>query len=85
MREKSAQRFFETAEHRDGVGRLSGLVITATEDPELLVITARSEVALKSGGTYANRYVMLTRFRDGKVLDHTEYFNPLPIIEMFKA
>src|SRR5215207_9266015 len=33
-------------------------VITATEDPELLVITARSEVALKSGGTYANRYVM---------------------------
>jgi ketosteroid isomerase-like protein len=61
------------------------VVVTATEDPELLVTTARSEVLLKGGGTYANRYVMLTRFRDGKVLDHTEYFNPLPIIEMFKA
>jgi ketosteroid isomerase-like protein len=61
------------------------VVVTATEDPELLITTARSEVLLKSGGTYANRYVMLTRFRDGKVLDHTEYFNPLPVIELFKA
>jgi ketosteroid isomerase-like protein len=61
------------------------VVVTATEDPALLVTTARSEVLLKGGGTYANRYVMLTRFRDGKVLDHTEYFNPLPILEMFKA
>lgn len=61
------------------------VVVTATEDPELLVTTARSEVLLKGGGTYANRYVMLTRFRDGKVFDHTEFFNPLPIIEMFKG
>jgi ketosteroid isomerase-like protein len=61
------------------------VVVTATEDPELLITTARSEVLLKSGGTYANRYVMLTRLRDGKVLDHTEYFNPLPVIELFKA
>ena len=36
------------------------VVITATEDPELLVTTARSEAMLSSGGTYANRYVMLT-------------------------
>jgi ketosteroid isomerase-like protein len=61
------------------------VVVTATEDPALLVTTARSEVLLKSGGTYANRYVMLTRFRDGKVLDHTEYFNPLPVLEMFRS
>jgi ketosteroid isomerase-like protein len=61
------------------------VVVMATEDPELLVTTARSEVLLKSGGTYANRYVMLTRIRDGKVLDHTEFFNPLPVIELFKA
>ena len=58
------------------------VLITATEDPELLVITARSEVALKSGGTYANRYVMLTRARGGKVVEHVEYFNPLPVMEI---
>ena len=58
------------------------VVITATENPELLVITARSEVALKSGGTYANRYVMLTRARGGKLVEHVEYFNPLPVMEI---
>jgi len=60
------------------------VVITATEDPELLVITARSEVALKSGGTYTNRYVMLTRARGDKLIEHVEYFNPLPILETFR-
>jgi ketosteroid isomerase-like protein len=60
------------------------VVITATEDPELLVITARSEVALKSGGTYANSYVMLTRARGDKLVEHVEYFNPLPVLERFR-
>jgi uncharacterized protein len=60
------------------------VVMTATEDPELLVITARSEVALKSGGTYANRYVMLTRARGHKLVEQVEYFNPLPVLEMYR-
>ena len=59
------------------------VVILRTEDPELLVTTARSEVALLSGQSYANSYVILTRFRDGKVIEHIEYFNPLPVIEAF--
>ena len=60
------------------------VVMTATEDPELLVSTARSEVALKSGGTYANHYVMMTRARGDKLVEHVEYFNPLPVLEMFR-
>jgi ketosteroid isomerase-like protein len=59
------------------------VTILATEEPGLLVATARSEVLLKSGRTYANSYVILTRFRDGKVVEHVEYFNPLPVIEAF--
>lgn len=59
------------------------VVILRTEDPELLVTTARSEVVLLSGQPYANSYVILTRFRDGKVVEHIEYFNPLPVIEAF--
>jgi len=58
------------------------VTIRATDDPGLLVTTARSEAVLQTGALYANTYIMLTRFRDGKVVDHTEYFNPLPIIEM---
>ena len=59
------------------------VVIRRTEDPELFVTTARSEVQLLSGQHYANSYVMLTRLRHGKVVEHVEYFNPLPVIEVF--
>jgi ketosteroid isomerase-like protein len=58
------------------------VVILRTEDPELLVTTARSDVMLTNGQPYANNYIMLTRIRDGKIVEHVEYFNPLPIIEM---
>jgi ketosteroid isomerase-like protein len=59
------------------------VVIRATEDPELFVSTGRSEVLLLSGQHYANNYIMLTRLRHGKVIEHVEYFNPLPVIEVF--
>lgn len=59
------------------------VVIRRTDDPELFVTTARSESVLLSGQHYSNSYVMLTRMRDGKVAEHVEYFNPLPIIEAF--
>jgi ketosteroid isomerase-like protein len=58
--------------------------IRRTEDRELIVTTARSQVKLHSGRHYENSYVMLTRIRDGLIRDHTEYFNPLPIIEAFQ-
>jgi ketosteroid isomerase-like protein len=59
------------------------VVIRRTEDPELLVTTARSEALMRSGQAYANAYVMLTRIRDGKVVEHVEYFNPLPVLEVY--
>lgn len=58
------------------------VVIRGTEDPELFVTTARSEAILISGARYANDYIMLTRVRDNMIVEHTEYFNPLPIIQM---
>lgn len=58
------------------------VVILATEDPELFVTTARSDVLMDSGAPYGNDYIMLTRVRDGKVVEHAEYFNPLPVLAM---
>src|SRR4029453_12216295 len=37
------------------------VVIRQTEDPELFVTTARSEVVMTSGKPYANTYIMLPR------------------------
>lgn len=59
------------------------VVIRGTDDPQLFVTTARSEAVLLSGRHYANSYVILTRMRDRKVAEHVEYFNPLPVIEVF--
>ena len=59
------------------------VVIRRTEDPELLVATARSEAVMLSGQRYANNYVILTRIRNGKVIEHVEYFNPLPVMQVF--
>jgi ketosteroid isomerase-like protein len=44
------------------------VVIRETEDPELYVTTARSEVVLANGEPYRNDYVMLTRVRDGRTM-----------------
>jgi ketosteroid isomerase-like protein len=59
------------------------VVIRGTDDPALFVTTARSEAVLVSGQHYANDYVILTRLRDRKVAEHVEYFNPLPVMEVF--
>ena len=59
----------------------SDVVIRRTEDPELVMTTARAEAKMANGRPYRNEYIMLTRIRDGVVLEHTEYLNPLAVME----
>jgi uncharacterized protein len=61
------------------------VAILHTEDPELFVTIAKSDVLLRSGVRYGNDYIVLTRIRDGLVIDHIEYFNPLAVLEMLKS
>jgi len=58
--------------------------IMRTEDPELLVTTCKGEAVMANGNPYRNSYVLFTRIRDGVVLEHTEYLNPLAIMEAAK-
>lgn len=55
-------------------------VIRRTEDPELALTTAKAEAVMANGKPYRNEYIMLTRIRDGVVLEHVEYLNPLAVI-----
>jgi ketosteroid isomerase-like protein len=57
--------------------------IVRTEDPDLAVGTARSEAVAGSGVSYANKYVFLVRFRNGQVIEHIAYSNPLPVTKSF--
>jgi len=54
------------------------------EEPGLVFMTARSEAETAWGASYANTYVFRTRIANGKVVEHREYFDPLPVLETFK-
>jgi len=58
--------------------------VHVTRDPDLLFTTARSEAETVWGAPYANIYVFRTRLREGRIVEHTEYFNALPVLEAFK-
>lgn len=55
-------------------------VILRTEDPELVVVTARADTVMADGTPYVNSYVIFVRIRDGVIVEHTEYLNPLAVM-----
>ena len=60
---------------------LDNVVLLRTEDPELLVATATGGATMGNGKAYRNSYVIFVRIRDGVVIEHVEYLNPLKVIE----
>ena len=79
-RENVRQRLIETAKGRSKL-ILSHIRILRTEDPELLIATAKGEATMANGKPYRNNYVIFTRISEGVVLEHTEYLNPLAVME----
>lgn len=65
--------------------RFFDVELHATDDPNLVVGTGRSEGSTASGHAYANKYCWIVRFRDDKLCRFTEYFNPVPVIEALEA
>jgi len=54
--------------------------ILRTEDPELVVVTASASTTMANGRPYRNSYVIFVRVRDGVIVEHTEYLDPLKVI-----
>lgn len=78
-REKVRNLLLETVKGRSRIN-FSDVKIMRTEDPELAVSTANGEATMANGNVYRNSYVFFTRIRDGEVIEHTEYLNPLAVI-----
>ncbi|QHG85531.1 hypothetical protein D1O33_26435 (plasmid) [Rhodococcus rhodochrous] len=55
----------------------------AADDSDLVFVLARSEAETHWGAGYENRYVFRLRFRDGLIVEHLEFLNPLPVIAAF--
>lgn len=56
--------------------------VLATEDPEFVVLTTRSEANFLNGRKYENEYVFCFRVQAGKVVEYWEYYNPLAILKV---
>ena len=52
------------------------VTIRKVEGEGVYVSTGSSRATRASGKAYGNHYVLFTRLRDGKVVEHIEYFNP---------
>jgi len=59
------------------------LVLHGADDPELVFGTARSEALIKGGKVYRNQYCFLIRVRNGRIVEHNEYFDPQAITATF--
>lgn len=42
-----------------------------------------SDAELQDGRPYGNRYCFFARMRDGKIIEFTEYFDPLAVLAVF--
>lgn len=56
-----------------------------TTDPELVFVTGRSRAKAANGNAYANEYFFKIRVREGLIVEHEEYFSPLPIMAAFSG
>jgi ketosteroid isomerase-like protein len=55
----------------------------ATEDPQFIFVKFRGVIEIKAGGTYENDYLGTFRLENGKIVEYTEYFNPIVMARAF--
>jgi ketosteroid isomerase-like protein len=55
-----------------------------TDDPQVAIIEERMVAELRGGGTYENRLIIRTTFRDGKIAEMFEYYGQLAHQDMLR-
>jgi ketosteroid isomerase-like protein len=55
----------------------------ATEDPQFIFVKFRGIIEIRAGGTYENDYLGTFRLEKGKIVEYTEYFNPIVMARAF--
>jgi ketosteroid isomerase-like protein len=57
--------------------------IYATEDPNFFFVKYKGDIEIKAGGKYENDYLSTFKLENGKVVEYTEYFNPIVMAKAF--
>jgi hypothetical protein len=66
-------QFFSKLEFHD-------VLVHRTSDPELVLVEYRSTGTFEATGSeYANRYALVFRAREGRIVLYREYFNPMAL------
>jgi ketosteroid isomerase-like protein len=55
----------------------------ATDDPQFIFVKFKGVIEVKAGGTYENDYLGTFRLENGKIVEYTEYFNPIIMARAF--
>ena len=55
----------------------------ATEDPQFIFVKFRGIIEIRAGGTYENDYLGTFRLENEKIMEYTEYFNPIVMARAF--
>ena len=57
--------------------------IYATDDPNIVFVKFRGEIEIKAGGKYENDYFGIFKLDNGKIIEYTEFFNPIVMARAF--
>lgn len=75
--------YLETIKSFEGL-TFSGARYHRTVDPEVALIEVHGSATIRpTGRRYEQDYVILVKVRDGRVVLHREYWNPIPAIAAF--
>lgn len=55
----------------------------ATKNSDMVFVKFRGEIEIKSGGKYENDYFGIFKLEGGKIVEYTEYFNPIVMAKAF--
>jgi ketosteroid isomerase-like protein len=58
--------------------------ISATNDPNKVIVQYQGIIPLKAGGEYNNNYVGIFEIKNGKIEKFTEYFDPFILEKRFR-
>lgn len=57
--------------------------IYATDNPDFFFVKFKGHIEIKAGGVYENDYIASFLLKDGKIIEYTEYFNPIVMARAF--
>jgi Phenazine biosynthesis protein A/B len=84
MSNKNVVENFFVALERQNFGQMKfPREIYATEDPNFFFVKFKGDIEIKAGGKYENDYMATFKLENGKVVEYTEYFNPIIMAKAF--